>query len=235
MKKLVLLSAFSVIGLSGTAFAGDGRKAAELFIRSMVRDSASLARKSNGNQAWLEKQLCAQIPRGMAVNSMARNISNSQGAWSHASDADKGEFKKRFMMYLAVNGVERLRPDTRVVALASAGQGNSYAVTAQIQGDMIRTSRYWLAANANVVKGLSDSKMAEFESEFTGGAAPGSHSSIENAIKSAFSVYTFEVRGVEVISYLKNRYDGYVAGQPNPGKLHPEYFENFEGVNSLCP
>lgn len=231
MKTLILILALA----SSHAFAADGRKAAELFIRTMVRASADLARQASGNDSRLEQSLCRQMPKAMAVSSMARNITDSKQAWTKASEADRSQFKKAFLAYLGENGVERLTSTSTVVAVSSSGSGNSYQVAAQIRGDQVRTSKYWLAANSGVLARLSDADLAGLESEFTGGSRPGSHSAVESKVQSAFTVYTFQVRGVEIIGYLKNRYNDYVAQHLYPGKLHPEYFQDREGVRSRCP
>ena len=234
MKKLILACTL-IAGTSSVSFAANGQKAAEVFIRLMVRNSASLAARDQGNAARLEQDLCHLIPAGMSTNYMAKTISDSQNAWSSASAAQQSVFRKTFMMFLAQNAVERLSPNSSVVAISTSGSGTNYTVNAQIQSDAVRTSTYWMTANQAKINSVSDADLDALAGEFSGQSAPNSHSATATIIQSAFSVYTFSSRGAEVVTYMRDRYNAWVKLTGSPTVLHPEYFSSVEGIKSSCP
>jgi hypothetical protein len=223
-----------IAGISNVSHAANGQKAAEVFIRLMVRNSASLAARDQGNPARMEADLCHLIPSGMSTNYMAQTISNSQNAWTN-SPGQQTAFRKAFMMFLAQNAVERLSPHSSVVAISASGSGTNFTVNAQIQSDSVRTSTYWMTANAAKINSVSDADLNALDGEFSGQSAPGSHAATAAIIQSAFSVYTFTSRGWEVVTYLRDRYNAWVKLSGGATTLHPEYFSAAEGIRNSCP
>jgi hypothetical protein len=216
MKKLILLA----LGVAtASAHAVNGAKAAELYIRLMVRHAAQLERQSNGNDATLDQSLCHEMNVRMNVPAMGATIAGA--AWKSASAAEKSSFRNYLTMYLATKADDRLKGNSTVSSIVSGTSGNVYWVAPTVDG---RSRKYFLQAGPKL-NSLSDQEVNGLEAALL----KGSTTSAESKVRAAFVVYSFDG-----LSTIKNGYTNYANQQGTPGVLHPEYFPNQEGVRTPC-
>lgn len=222
MKKLILLGSLM---MSTAAFAANGPKAAELFVRVMVRGSAQLAARSAGNDSRLEAALCGQIPRKMAISSMAKTIAGN--AYATAGGGARTQFNKAFAKFLAFHAVDdNLNANTSVGGVRVTGSGRSYGVGASING---RTAIYALSAT-KALGSISDDELAKLDAEFKGNGSAGD--AIENKVAAAFVVTGIQSHGVNVILRLQREYNEYAKGASD---LKTDFFAAKENIRGTCP